>query len=342
MKRLAALLMALMLLCGAAVAEEFEGSTVSGRTTLVQTPSGGTLQGMSLVVGQAVKAGDVLAAARVNRLYANQDGTITRVEAEDGLNSDGLAISLAPVSRFTIYCTTSGGYDAEGNDWVTIGETVYVSCTKDGTHRGQGRITSISGKEFYVELLGGEMYVGETANIYRDADCTYLTRVGKGTVLSADDEQYNVTGTVLKTYVAVGDEVSRGQLLLTWASDADLTVVSPADGIVTSLLHQNGDSLQQDEGVLEMTAYSDIWLKLVLADEDAARLSVGDAGVYTLTSDLLETEHACHVSQICDLGEGDDTRVVYLTPDEPATVLGASVTVSIMLRPAVGSDLSAQ
>lgn len=276
--------------------------------------------------------GQVLANVRPHRLYATQDGTITRVEVKPGLECNGVAVSLAPVSRYLVYCTIDGGYDADENDWVALGQEVYFRCSKDGTHTGKGRIISIDGAKYNVEMTAGEMYVGEAVKVYRTAEMAKTDHIGVGTVVSTTDEQYNVNGTVLTVNVTAGDEVERGQLLLTWADDSDLTVVSPVDGIVTELPHANGEKLTKDQTVVQVTAFTDIWLQLKLPEEDAARLQEGDPAVYTLLADPLETEHGATVLQICELTEGAEERTIYLLPDVPETLLGAGVTVSLKLR----------
>lgn len=206
-----------------------------------------------------------------------------------------------------------------------------IRCTKDGTHLGTGRVISVDGLYYDVEMIGGEMFVGETVYIYRDDMYVYENRVGTGTVVRTDDQQYTVNGTILSVYVSVGDEVSRGQLLLTWAGDADTTVTAPADGVITSVVRQNGQELAVDDTVLEMTAFRDILVCVTMEDKDAQRVQPGDSAVYTLKFDAGETEYSAVVETISDLGE-DGSRKVYLRPTIPETVIGAGVNVRITLR----------
>lgn len=330
MRRLSALITALLLLCSCAAAEVFEGSTVSDHDTEAISTAGGTLRGLSVIAGEKVTEGQLLATTDPNRLFATQDGTVTIVDYTPGEKADGVVLSVAQVSRYTVSCTIDGGYALPENDLVHIGEEVLVSCSKNGTHKGVGRVVSISGSEYTVEMLGGELYVGEAVEIYRGT-ILYTNRIGKGTVLSTDDVDYSVTGTILTMNVAVGDEVSRGQLLLTWSEDADLNVTCPVDGIVTAVSHRNGESVNADATVLTVTAYTDILCAVTMEDKDASRVKVGDRAVYTLKSDLTETPRSATVVRIAQLGNSG-SRTVYLQPDEPEQVIGAGVFVTLTLH----------
>lgn len=121
MKRLLTLTLALVLLCGCALGEVFEGTTVSWQTTLVTSPSGGVLHDLKSMVGERVTGGQQLATTRINRLYATQDGTVTKVEYKAGEKADGTAICVFPISRYTIRATTKNGYKSPETKWLRIG-----------------------------------------------------------------------------------------------------------------------------------------------------------------------------------------------------------------------------
>ena len=150
MKRIVTMALVLCLLCTFAMGEVFEGTTVSWKTTAVTSASGGVLQNLDVLVGQKVTAGQQVANTRVNRLYATQDGTITKVEYKAGEDANGTAICLSPVSKYTIRCTTKNGYKSPETKWLRIGEELLVRCTKDGTHLGVGRVISVDGLYFDV------------------------------------------------------------------------------------------------------------------------------------------------------------------------------------------------
>lgn len=66
--------------------------------------------------------------------------------------------------------------------YVELGEKVYIQCVKDGSHRAEGIVTGVSGSSYTVTTTAGEMYLQESAYIYRspdyDADSCLGTRRG--------------------------------------------------------------------------------------------------------------------------------------------------------------------
>ena len=205
-KRWAALALMLATLCPAALAEVYAGSTVPLNTLTLRAETGGVVE-TAIEAGVRVEAGDTLLQTKPDRTFATQDGTVSLVYAEAGDTADGAVLELMPVQRYTVHCTVDRAYQSAASTRVRSGETLYIRCTTDGTHRAMGTVAKIDGSEYRVYTLAGELYVGETVYLYRDADFTAAERVGIGTVVVSDTEVYEAEGTLSLLRVAPGDTV---------------------------------------------------------------------------------------------------------------------------------------
>ena len=242
-KRRAALVMALFLATvGSATAAraeaEFDGEVVASETQVISVPCSGQLESIEVQEGQWVSEGEAVAEMKVNKVFATTDGTVRGIfyQVGDSLESgagasgqttgsaenaggednsqsaDGTVMYIAPVSRYTVNATIDDAYNRAANKYVRIGETVYMKCVKDGSHRAVGTIVAVDGSGYTVETTGGELYMEETVYIYRDSDYSSSTRIGSGTVTRTQEVAVQGTGTLLKLYVEDGEEVERGQL----------------------------------------------------------------------------------------------------------------------------------
>lgn len=220
----------------------YAGSVVATESVNVLAPCDGTLAEISLTEGGAVREGDVVAAYQTEKVYATGDGTVTALWAKAGEDPDDNAVlEIEPIDRYTIYATTDGAYSDEENLVVHSGESVYIKCTTDGTHRGTGEITQIDGTDYTVITTGGEFFVGETVYLYRDADFTSAQKIGIGTLIYSDNTKYDSDGTVIALHVQEGDRVERGQLLYEVLGTDDMQITAPASGIVASVFSgENG------------------------------------------------------------------------------------------------------
>ena len=140
LKKLTALLLTL-LLPAAALAEVYEGTTAATDTVTVRSEAVGTVEALDATAGQRVTAGDALATLSPTRTFAAQDGTVSLVEVKEGEDADGTVLEIAPVERYQVYCTVSKAYQSAASTLIHSGETVYIRCTSDGTHRAVGIVT---------------------------------------------------------------------------------------------------------------------------------------------------------------------------------------------------------
>ena len=176
---LGALLLALVLPLAAQAETVFAGEVTAETAQVIAAPYGGLVEDVRVRVGDSVKIGDPIATVETAKTYASTDGTVSGVFAHEGDSADGVKtqygalVYIEPINRFTLACSTEKGYNSSENRYIHIGETVFLKCTKDGSHQGRGVVTGLDEKDdskFTVEVTGGEFYMGETVDIYRSGD----------------------------------------------------------------------------------------------------------------------------------------------------------------------------
>ena len=248
---LGALLLALALPLAAQAETVFAGEVTAGTTQVIAAPYGGLVEDVRVRVGDSVKIGDPIATVETSKTYASTDGTVSGVFAREGDSADGVKtqygalVYIEPINRYTLECSTEKGYNSSENRYIHIGESVFLKCTKDGSHQGRGVVTGLDEKEdnkFTVEVTGGEFYMGETVDIYRSGDYASASRIGRGTVGRTKTVAVNAEGSVLKMHVKAGDTVERGELLFETVAGTldglyapDKQVVSDTAGVIATV-----------------------------------------------------------------------------------------------------------
>ncbi|MDO5324146.1 MAG: HlyD family efflux transporter periplasmic adaptor subunit [Clostridia bacterium] len=328
LKKSLSLLAALALAVSPALAETYSGTTVAARTTALVSEAGGVLESLSLLPGQSVAAGETVGSTRAEKVFAAWDGTVALCHAEAGDSVDGAVLEISPTSRYTVYCTVDGAYGDPETELVHTGEQLYLRCTANGTHKAIGVVTSIDGAEYQVEVIGGELYVGETVNLYRDADFSAARRVGVGTAVVAEPIEYSASGTLIELCVTEGEEVERGELLFTYAQADSTQIICPAGGVVASVLASPGDVLKIGQSVAELVQPGDVRIQVQLSAADAARIQLGDAATYIRADDPDETPRSAIVEGVSAIADGED-YVALLVPEDADLPLGLSVEVRI-------------
>lgn len=273
--RFLSMLLMLALLCPAALAEiSFEGKVIASETVAVGAPFGGLVESVALRAGDPVALGDPVATIATTKVYAPADGTVSGVFAREGDDTEGIvnrygAVAyIEPVNCYVVSATTEKAYNSSATKYVHIGEKVYLSCTKDGSHTGTAVVTSVdavdeSGNTPYkLEVTGGEFYMGETVGIFRDDSYASSSRIGRGTIQQNAAIAIKGSGSVLKMHVSVGDAVERGELLFETVEGAldglyavDNGIVSGVSGVVASVDTAPGSEVAK--GAKLITVYPD-------------------------------------------------------------------------------------
>lgn len=323
MKKLTILLLAL-LLTASALAEAYEGVTAPLSTTVVSAGVSGVVEALDVEAGSHIESGNVMVSLKPERVFAAQDGSISLVNAREGDKIDGTLLELMPLERYLIYCTVEKAYQSAESTLVHSGETVYVRCTADGSHRAVGVLTEIEGEEYRVVTLGGELYLGETVYLYRSDTFAASQRIGIGTVVSNDTQSYEASGAVSRLMVDEGDAVERGQLLCEINGG---TIDAPVPGIVTAVDVSAGEAVEEGQAVAEIVPDDQVCVEIQVGESEASDFKRGQRVTLTLACDAEEKTFGGTVIDSAWLAE-DARFTVRILPDTDTRLpLGMRVTV---------------
>ena len=290
-----AVVLATILSAQALAQATFDGSVVSKETVAISAPFGGLVDKITLRKGDVLHVGDPVATIATTKVYAPADGVVSGVFAREGDDTegittrDGAVMYLEPTNKYIVSATTEKAYNSSATKYVHIGEKVYLSCTKDGSHVGTAVVTTISEADesgntpYKLEVTGGEFYMGETVGIYRDSSYKSSSRIGRGTIQQNTAIAVKRTGSVLKLHVQAGDRVERGELLFETVEGAldglyamDNTLVSALDGIVATVDVAPGASVEK--GAKLITVYPDdaMQIEIKVSELDMKDIAEGD------------------------------------------------------------------
>ena len=292
---LLAVLLAASLLGAALAQASFEGTVISSDTVSVSAPFGGLIDKITLRKGDPIHVGDAVATIQTTKVYAETDGIVSGIFAREGDNTEGITerygavMYLEPINRYVVSATTEKAYNSSATKYVHIGEKVYLSCAKDGTHVGTAVVTKVSEVDesgntpYSLEVVGGEFYMGETVGIFRTQDYAANGRIGRGTIQQNAAIPVKGSGSVLKLHVQVGDHVERGELLFETVEGVldglyamDNTIVSSLDGIVASVDVSQGGSVEKGGKLITVYPKDAMQIEMNVSELDLNDVHEGD------------------------------------------------------------------
>ena len=168
MKKGFALLLVLVLCVtagGAALGEaelSYDGEVVAGESIPVTAPYGGLISEMIPRGNSWIKSGDEVCEIEGKLNYAPVEGTVTGLYAVEGDGAEsigeryGAVLFIEPTHKYVIKKKKKKAYNKSENYFVHLGERVYMSCVKDGTHQGTGIVSALTDNGYTVEVTGGE------------------------------------------------------------------------------------------------------------------------------------------------------------------------------------------
>ncbi len=273
----------------------FRGTVISRETVAVSAPFGGLVDDIALRKGDPVHIGDAVATIKTTKVYAEMDGIVSGVFAREGDDTEGITnryggvMYLEPINKYVVAATTEKAFNSSDTKYVHIGERVYLSCTKDGTHVGTAVVTSVSEVDesgntpYKLEVTGGEFYMGESVGIYRDANHASDSRIGRGTIQQNAAIPVKGTGSVLKLHVQVGDHVERGEVLFETVEGVldglyavDNTIPSPLDGIVASVEAAQGSAVEKGGKLITVYPSDAMQIEIKVSELDLNEIHEGD------------------------------------------------------------------
>lgn len=284
MKKLLIFLLAACMMSGTALASEtFDGVVIAGQAVTITAPYGGTVESVDVRQGQMLQAGQKIITLSTTKVLASQDGTIQGVFADVGDDASGTVMYLAPVSKYTIRASIAKAASTAQAKYVTLGEEVYIRCTKDGSHQARGVITAVDGSSYTVETTAGELYMEETVSIYRTADYASNSCIGSGSVSRTEAIVLKSTGSILRLHVQDGEAVERGQLLFETVDGVisedvitDSTVRTSLNGVAAEIQVKAGQKVSQDDVLLTLYQPQDYQVRFSIPEDMLSLISTGD------------------------------------------------------------------
>lgn len=337
---LTAILLILTLTCAAALAATANASTVAPETAKVVAPFAGTLRPFDLTMGEAVSEGDVLFAIDTIPVYAPQSGTVGAVLAGEGDDASGviarygaLAV-IEPELPLYIDADTDDAYDDDDNRYLHAGETLYLKC---GSEKGKGRVTSVNGKKYVVEILEGNYDVDDSIRCFRESAMPSDSETGRGKAKRYPDVTVSGTGRVAKVHVQPGDVVATGDLLFEMIDaqsekGASCEIAAPVSGAVTLLQAASGAQVYHGMLLCEIADLAALELSAEVDELDLDGIRVGDVLAYTLDA-YGERAFSGTVTEIRPIGAPRQNATYFdvrITAPKDVTVLpGMNATVTL-------------
>ena len=335
-----ALLLALTLVCACALAATANATIVAPDTVKITAPFAGTLKPFDLTATQEVAAGEALFEIDTVPVYAAQDGTVAAVFAGVGDDASGVQSRygamavIEPALALYIDADTAQAYDDDDNRYLHAGETLYLKC---GNEKGTGRVASVSGKDYIVEILTGSFDVGDTVRCFRESSTPSDSETGRGKVKRYDDVNVVSDGRVAAVHVKPGDTVKVGDLLFEMidaqsARDVSPVIAAPVSGAVSAVYAASGAQVYRGALLCEIADLSTLELSVEVDELDIDRVKIGDVLSFTLDAYAGQTFSGA-VTEIRPIGSARqnatyfDVRVA--APQGVTLLPGMNATVTI-------------
>lgn len=291
MKKLLALLLVVLMLPAAAMADEtVTSNAVAESCTVYQitAPYSGVLKTFDWETGDVIDENELLFEMDTLKVYAPVDGTVRAMFAEEGdqsanvLAQYGMLAAIEKKNPMVVNATSSGAYNKDENRIVHVGETVYLEEVNDRDNEGTGRIIAVDSKGYVVEVTGGLFDDNVSIEIYRDPNCGSKSCIGSGRTDVTAEIPVSGVGYVLRAAAKEGDIVQKGDLLYELAAqDAENTLQSakltaPAQGAV-ELAVPSGMQVYKGQLLAKIHELSAIDVVASVDEMDLDRIAVGES-----------------------------------------------------------------
>ena len=335
LKRVAAILFALLLAAGAASADtlSLNGTVEAGVTVPVYAPIGGTVDTVSVEKGMRVSAGETLFSYRTEKIYASGDGTVAGVFAKAGDDAEtvtaqyGADLYIEGTTIYSVSASISKAYNAAETTIVHTGETVYLVCRTDAKRFGTGIITAVDGSNYTVLVTEGNFIVGDSVTLFRDSAYTEKLRIGRGNIARVNPTAVTGTGAVVSVAVKDGDAVKRGDLLMETLSGTfdgyemtGTSVTAEEEGVIVSAAAEAGTVVNKGDIVIQLAPVSGMRVEAAVTADDRQALKAGDRVLIELEADE-SISYEGTIRYITEMPEEGTEEVTYkavsdFTPDD--------------------------
>ena len=285
--------------CATAETITVYGTVVSVESITIACNVKGTVKQVNVREGDRIEKGEILAEIETTKIFspasgqiqvwANSSSSITELTEKYG------AIAyIVPTETYSLKATPK---DANGKSIkVHSGQKVYLRCNKDGRHSGQGIVTKVDEKEFTVQVDQGSFVDNELVDIFTREDYSLASRIGQACIKTTDDVTVTGTGYIVRSHVASGDTVLKGDLLFetiegnvaSSTQDAD-RILSPDTGVLAILSITSGENVESGKAVAVIYPDDKLRVKALVPEGALPEISLKDtvyiSGQYQETSD---------------------------------------------------------
>lgn len=291
MIRTSALLLCLLFLfSAAALASTSDATIVAPETLKLTAPCSGTLLPFDWVRGDSVSSEDILFSYQTNPIYAPDAGKVVAVYAAPGddasriQNHYGALAVIEPVHPLYLAANNAQAYDDDENKYLHAGEILYL---KNGNDKGTGRVTSVNGDNYTVEILTGPFDPGDSVRCYRDSGHSNDSETGRGRVYRYPDISVPGQGRIVAVHAAAGTTVQTGDLLFETLDSLalpgqPLSILAGVSGVLSSVPVSSGQTVARGQLLCEIQDLSKLELSIELDEMDLPSVRVGDTLSYTL------------------------------------------------------------
>ena len=324
-----------VLVCAGALADTvtMNGTVKAGETVQVYAPIGGTVDTVRAEAGQEIGADDVLFVLRTNKVYAEEDGTVTGVFGQPGDTAStvagryGAVLYIEGPTAFSVSASTDNAYNAAATKFVHVGETVYLQCRSNAERKGTGTITAVEGTGYTVKVTEGTFIAGDSVEIYRDQAQTNTQKVGRGTVSRVAPTAVSGSGAIVRIAVKNGDRVKRGDLLMETLDGSfdglymsGTEVTAGQSGVLGSLNASQGAAIQKNSVVAVIYPLSGMRVEASVPEDSRSSVHEGDRVLIELEADETKTYigTVTMVSSVAETGGGEAAYRVLISfePDD--------------------------
>ncbi len=297
-KVMSMLTLAFVLLCACtANAEEAfsaDGTIEAGSIQTIFAPYSGVVGDFDVQAGDALVAGDALFAISTQKVYADFEGRIVGLFAQEGDSAASVQerynalCSLEYTSLYRGDCSTTGADDDNEDRIVYPGEKVFIRSSGNNEREGEAVITGVSGKSYTLEVTYNDhLRLNEQIKVYRDSDFDADSCIGSGRLSRMDPVAVTAEGYVLRVHVTEGQQVARGEVLFELVPDApdgaaEGALAMPKDGVLLSVLCQSGQSVAKDAPMATFCPAGSLKLVCTVDEEELMEIEQGQVVRVTL------------------------------------------------------------
>lgn len=318
------LLLSMALIPAMAEGVKLEGEIRASSTLSITAPYSGRVGDFTVQAGDALTAGKPLFTLDTQKIYAEFDGTVTGLFAQAGDSTAavqayyGALCSLERTALYAAECSTSGAASDNENKIIHPGETVYLRSSTNTDRDGVGRVVSVSGSSYTVEVTDeGDLRLNEQVKIYREKSYSSNSCIGSGRLVRNDPVPVQAEGYVLRVAVSEGQAVHRGDVLFEIVPEAqeglsggDGVVTMPEDGVLLSVSAQSGVQVSQHAVLATYCPADAMELVCDVDEDDLAAVKLGARVNVTLDAYPEQTLEG-EVVSIASAGTENGSRVTF-------------------------------